>query len=130
MPKTTHLTLTLESKPGVLAKVARTLASAGVNITAVSTTDTAGKGKIRLLTSDPARAAEVLKGAKYRVAEEPAVIVRLDNRPGALASTCEKLAQAKINIKHAYATTTEGGQATVVLVVGNADKAVAALGGS
>src|SRR5207244_1590324 len=39
MPKTTQLTLTLQSKPGVLAKVARALADAGVNITALSAGD-------------------------------------------------------------------------------------------
>ncbi len=41
----------------------------------------------------------------------------------------EKLAQAKINIKCAYATTGAGGSATVVLVVANPDKAQALLGG-
>ena len=32
MPKTTQLVLSLESKPGVLAKLTRTLARAGVNM--------------------------------------------------------------------------------------------------
>ncbi len=41
----------------------------------------------------------------------------------------EKLAQAKINIKCAYATTGAVGSATVVLVVANPDKAQALLGG-
>ena len=35
MPKTTQLTLTLQSKPGVLAKISQALAGAGVNITAI-----------------------------------------------------------------------------------------------
>lgn len=60
MPKTTQLVLNLESKPGVLAKLARTLADAGVNITALCAPETAGRGKIRLLVSDPARAKEAL----------------------------------------------------------------------
>lgn len=129
MPKTTHLTLSLESKPGVLAKLARTLAAAGVNITAVWTSDTAGRGKVRLLVSDPARARDALKAAKYRFAEEPALTLTVPNRPGALAEVAEKLAAGKVNIKCAYATTTEGGQATAVLVVANPDKAQSLLGG-
>jgi hypothetical protein len=128
MAKTTQLTLNLESKPGVLAKVTRTLADAGVNIIGLHTSDTAGRGKLRMLVSDPARAKEALATAKYRVSEEPAILLTLDNRPGALAGVTEKLAQAKINIKCAYATT-EGGRATAVLVVSNADKAQAVLGG-
>ena len=129
MAKTTQITLTLQSKPGVLAKVARTLASAGVNITALCAAETAGKGKIRLLVSDPARAKEALKAAKYRPGEEPALTLTLEDRPGALAQVAEKLAQAKINIKCAYATTAGMGSATIVLAVANPDKAQAVLGG-
>lgn len=127
MPKTSQLTLTLQSKPGVLAKVARTLADAGVNILALAAAETAGRGKIRIVVSDPARAKEALRAAKYRPSEQPAVIVTLDNRPGALAGVAEKLAGAKVNIKSVYATTS-GPSATVVLTVSNADKASALVG--
>ena len=129
MAKTTQLTLTLESKPGVLAKICRTLADAGVNITAICAAETAGRGKIRMVVSDPGKAKEALKAAKYRPGEEPALAMALEDRPGALARVAEKLAQGKINIKCAYATTGGGGSATVVLTVANADKAQALLGG-
>jgi hypothetical protein len=129
MAKTTQLTLTLESKPGVLAKISRTLADAGVNITAICAAETAGRGKIRMLVSDPARAKDALKAAKLRCGEEPALTLTLEDRPGALARVAEKLAQGKLNIKCAYATTSGGGSATVVLTVSNADKAQALLGG-
>jgi len=128
MAKTTQLTLTLESKPGVLAKIARALADAGVNVTALWTTD-AARGKVRLLVSDVAKAKEALKAAKLRFGEEPALVLTLEDRPGALARVAEKLAQGKINIKCAYATTAGGGSATVVLTVSNVDRAQALLGG-
>jgi hypothetical protein len=127
MPKTTQLVLNLESKPGVLAKLARTLADAGVNMTALCASETAGRGKIRLLVGDPARAKEALKTAKYRVSEEQAVTVLLENRPGTFAAIAEKLEQARINIKCAYVTGDSGSQ-LVVLSVANADKAQQALG--
>ena len=128
MPKMIQLTLSLESKPGVIAKIARTLGDAGINITGLSATDTTGRGKVRILVSDGARAVQTLKAAKYRVTEEAAVVLSLENRPGALAGVAEKLAQAKMNIKSIYATAGEGGRATVVLTVPNADKAVSLLG--
>jgi hypothetical protein len=128
MPKTTQLTLTLESKPGVLAKVCQALAGAGVNITAICAAETAGKGKIRMVVSDSARAKEALKAAKLRCGEEPALVLTLEDRPGALARVAEKLGAAKVNIKCAYATTTgTGGSATLVLTVPNVDKAEAVL---
>jgi len=127
MAKTTQLTLNLESKPGVLAKISRTLADAGVNIVGLCAAETAGRGKIRILVSDPARAKEALAAAKYRASEEPVLKLSLENRPGTLAGVVEKLAAGKVNIKCAYATT-DGGSATVVLTVSNADKAQALLG--
>ena len=129
MPKTTQLTLTLESKPGVLAKISQALAGAGVNITAICAAETAGRGKIRMVVSDPARAKEALAAAKLRCGEEPALMVTLEDRPGALARVAEKLAAANINIKCAYATTGGmGGSTTVVLSVSNVDKAASVLG--
>ncbi|OGL05389.1 MAG: hypothetical protein A3J45_15530 [Candidatus Rokubacteria bacterium RIFCSPHIGHO2_02_FULL_69_13] len=129
MPKTTQLTLTLESKPGVLAKISQALAGAGVNITAICAAETAGRGKIRMVVSDPARAKEALAAAKLRPGEEPALVLTLEDRPGALARVAEKLAAAKINIKCAYATTGGmGGSTTVVLSVSNVDKAASVLG--
>ena len=129
MPKTTQLTLTLESKPGVLAKISQALAGAGVNITAICAAETAGRGKIRMVVSDPARAKEALKAAKLRPGEEQVLLLTLEDRPGALARVADKLAAAKINIKCAYATTGGmGGSTTVVLSVSNVDKAASVLG--
>ena len=128
MAKTTQITVTAESRPGVLAKVSDTLARAGVNITAVCAAEAAGRGKIRLVVSDPARAREALGAAKIRCGEEPALLLSMEDRPGALAAVASKLAAARINIKCAYATTSGGGPAQVVLVVPNLDKALKALG--
>jgi hypothetical protein len=129
MAKTTQLTLTLESKPGVLARVCRVLADAGINISSICAGETSGRGKIRLIVSDTARAREALKAAKLRPGEETALALTLEDRPGALAEVAEKLAKARVNIKCAYATTAGGGRETVVLTVSNPDKAQALLGG-
>src|SRR5262245_55401671 len=130
MPKTTQLVLSLASKPGVLADIGSALAQAGVNITAVCAGEASGgRGKVRLLVDNPARATEALKAAKLRVAQEDALSLTLDNRPGALAEVARKLARAKVNVKCAYATTSGSGPAQVVLTVSNVAKAEAALGG-
>jgi hypothetical protein len=128
MAKATQITVTAESRPGVLAKVSEALSRAGVNITGLCAGDVAGRGKIRLLVSDNARARQALAAAKIRSAEEPALVLPLENRPGALAEVTAKLAAARINIKCAYATTAgPGGSAQAVIVVANPDKALKAL---
>jgi hypothetical protein len=129
MPKVTQLVLTLQSKPGVLATVCKALADAGVNIEALCAPEAPGKGRMRLVVSDAAKAEAALKAAKVRAGKEEAITLALENRSGAMAEAARKLAAAKVNIKCAYATTTGPGQATVVLTVSNATKALAALGG-
>ena len=128
MAKATQITVSAESKPGVLAKVSAALAEAGVNISGMCAAESAGRGKLRLIVSDAARAKQALAQAKIRCAEEPALVLSLDDRPGSLAAVAQKLAAAKINVKCAYATTSGGGKAQVVLVVANPDKAERALG--
>ena len=127
MAKTTQIIVSAESKPGVLAKVCDTLGKAGVNIAAICAGDSTGRGKIRLVVSDPARARAALGSAKIRFGEEPALLLSLDDRPGALADVAARLAAARINIKCAYASSTGGGRAQVVLAVANPDKAERAL---
>ncbi|HSD49851.1 MAG TPA: amino acid-binding protein [Candidatus Methylomirabilis sp.] len=130
MPKVTQLVLNLQSKPGVLANVAGVLGRAGVNIEGMCGVETAGRGKIRLLVSDAARAEAALKAAKIRSSREDAITISLENRPGALAEAAGKLARAKVNIKCAYSAMGPApGPALVVLTVSNLQKGLAALGG-
>lgn len=103
---------------------------AGVNISAVVAPEIRGRGKVRLLVDSPDKAKDALKAAKIRFSEEEAISIELDNRPGTLGEIAEKLAQAKINIKYAYATTSEGStRATVILAVPNVTKALGVIGG-
>ncbi len=128
MARATQLTVSLASRPGVLAQLTRTLADAGVNIASLSADAVSGRGKIRVIVSDPATARRALRRAKYRFSEEPAFVVRMRNRPGTLARVAARLAKARVNIKSAYATTAGRGGASVVITVGNAAKARKILG--
>ena len=123
MPRATQLTVSLKSKPGVLAQLAKTLADAGVNITTLSADAVSGRGKVRVIVNDAVKAKRALRRARYRASEEPAFVVRLRNKPGSLARVAGKLAKEKVNIKSAYATTAGRGGATVVFTVGSTKKA-------
>jgi hypothetical protein len=129
MAKTTQIVLSLRSKPGVLAKISRTLADAGVNIVALSAAEAVGRGKIRLIANNPVKAKRALRKAGYRFVEEPAFAVRLRNKPGTLARVVEKLARGRVNIRSTYATTAGSGGASVIITVSNATKARRLIGG-
>ncbi|WP_447972803.1 hypothetical protein [Nitrospira sp. Kam-Ns4a] len=130
MPMTTQLVIREESKPGVLAQVAGILASAGVNIKAFCAPEVAGHGNLRLVVADLDRARTVLKAAKVRFREEEALILSLENKPGALSEVVDHLRQARINIRCGYCTPSrEGRRAIVVLSVSNIRKALDLLRG-
>jgi hypothetical protein len=130
MSRVTQIVVGLQNKPGTLAKLCSTLRDAGVNISALHGDVIAGRGKVRLLVDNPDKAKDALKAAKIRFSEEEAIAIELDNRPGALGEVAEKLAQAKINIKYTYATTSEGPtKTTVILGVPDVAKALGFIGG-
>jgi hypothetical protein len=98
------------------------LADARVNISALSADTRAGRGKIHVVVNDVAQAKRALRRAKYRATEETAFVVRMRNKPGALARVAARLAKAGVNIKSAYSTTA-GRSATAVFTVGSVAKA-------
>jgi hypothetical protein len=127
MPKVTQLAVSFQNKPGALAQICSALGKAGVNISAVLAPEV--KGKVRLLVDTPDKAKEALSAAKIRFSEEEVIALSLDNRAGALSEIAEKLAQAKINIKYAYATVVEGSaKGTVIIAVPDVEKALGILG--
>lgn len=128
MPTTTQFVISGQSRPGVMAEVASVLAAAGVNIKAFLAPEVTGTGKLRLLVADVEGARTALRGAKIKFTEETALILSLENKPGALNEVADLLTRARINIKCGYCTPSrEGKRAIVVLTVANTEKALAIL---
>ncbi|HEY6184700.1 MAG TPA: hypothetical protein VIW67_20815 [Terriglobales bacterium] len=128
MPTTTQLVISGLSKPGVIAQVAQVLSEANVNIKAFSAPEVTGAGKLRLLVADLDGARTALKAAKVKFVEETALLLSLENKPGALKEVADLLTKARINIKCGYCTPSrEGKRAIVVLTVSNTPKALTIL---
>jgi hypothetical protein len=130
MPTTTQFVIAEQSKPGVLARVADVLGSAGINIKAFSALENTGTaaGTLRFVLADPDKARQAFKDAKVPFTEETALVLSLPNRPGALSDIAQHLAKAHINIACGYYTPSrEGGKAIVILTVSDTDKAVEVL---
>jgi hypothetical protein len=84
-----------------------------------------GNVAVRVVDLDGARA--TLKEAKMAFSEEEALNIELDNRPGAFGELMQKLAQANINIRFAYATTSAFARARVIVAVPDVNYALAVL---
>ena len=76
-----QISVFLENKVGRLAHVTRVLGEAGINIRALSIADTSDFGILRLIVSDPAKAYQVLKDARFTVSETEVIAVQVPDFP-------------------------------------------------
>jgi hypothetical protein len=116
MPVAKQLSIFLENKPGVLARLCETFSENKVNIQGLSISDTVDHAVVRLLTSNPKKAQALLEDAGVLVVETDVLVLTLPDRPGQLAQIANKLAKGKVNIEYAYGTTEENGGQLVLRV--------------
>lgn len=122
MPMAKQLSIRAADRPGTLARIAETLAKSNINIQGI---DASGaQALVRVLVSNPARAARALQKAKIRARVDDVVVVSLADRPGTLGRAARKLAARRLNIDYAYGTSARGGKrAVIVFGVKNARRA-------
>ncbi len=100
------LTISLEDRPGSLAKVGEALGKAGVNIEGICGVTVQGKGVIHLLVGDAAKARRALEANHIDVAKETEVVVLpVEDQPGVLGNVARRLANAGVNLQLAYLAT-------------------------
>ena len=129
IPMVIILSVALENHPGSLADILDRLASTGANIEAVEAEALGDFGNVRVLTPDAAKAAKALREAGFDVVEAEALELRVANRPGELAKTARKLAEAKVNVVSLFGTTPGStGDGRLLLRVNNVPAAKKALG--
>ena len=125
-----QVTVFLENKPGRLAHVLSTLAQEKINITAMTVTDRHDQGALRMVMTDPAKTAQVLKAMGMRFAETDVLSVELRHQIGALANVCNLLGTGHINIEYCYCSAGgKNGKTIGVFKVNNTDKAARLLNG-
>src|SRR5262245_43129960 len=92
----------LPNRPDELARMAKWLAQAGVNIEAIAGVAGDQGGSLEVLVNHPTLAAETLKNANIKFEEAQVALVWIPNEPGSLARVSEALAEAGINIESSY----------------------------
>jgi len=108
MEQTKEFALTLEDRPGSLAKVTDAIAKAGVNIEGFCAVPSGkdGKGTFRVVTSDPATTKKALESAGFKVQEEhDMVLIDAEDRPGFFAQILRRLAENELNVGPTYSIT-------------------------
>jgi hypothetical protein len=115
MAKTKQLTIAVQNQPGAVAKIAKTLGNAKINILALLGTAQGSGGAVHLVVDSPARAKKALNAAKIVFQEGAAEECELPNKPGALADCLEKLRAKGVNLNSIQATAAKGGKKAVLV---------------
>jgi hypothetical protein len=113
--KVEQISIFLENKSGRLADVARVLATAGVNIRALSLADTADFGILRLIVDQNDRAKHALKENGFTVGKTEVIAVEVPDRPGGLAQILRTLDAAGINVEYMYAFVQRSGDNAILI---------------
>ncbi len=122
-----QISVFLDNKPGSLAKMARTLGDKGINLRALSLTETRDFGTARIVVLDPDKCMEALQG-EYHFIETDVLAIEVADKPGGMADVLEIIDGEHLNVEYIYSMVrTKAGLAVVVLRVNDPAKACAAL---
>ncbi len=126
--KIEQLSIFLENKAGRLAGVTNALASANINIRALSLADTSDFGILRIIVEDTAKANTILKDAGFTVGITEVVAVEVRDTPGGLDHILRAVSSEDVNVEYMYAFVQQcTNNATLIFRFDNIDKAIEAL---
>jgi hypothetical protein len=126
----TQLAVFLENRLGALARVCEALAKAGINIQALTVSDTVDHAVVRMLVSDPTKALMLLGERGVLAFENDVLCIDAANERGVLGRIADALSRAEVNIEYAYfATGSSSPKGIIVLRPSDLEKARQALSG-
>lgn len=118
-----QITILARKDPGELARVAGILGDAGVNIEEIDAERVEETGIIVLSVDRYDDAIRALHDRGLRVVTQDALVIRLEDKPGALATIARRLRDAGIDVRSMHILHRESGASLVSLVVTDQDTA-------
>lgn len=123
-----QISVFVENKAGRLAEITAFIADKGINVRALSVSDTTDFGILRLVVDKPDEAIALLKEAGLTVSLNNVIAIAVQDIPGGFASVVKVLADAEITVEYIYAFIARTqGSGYAILKVNNDEAAAAAL---
>ena len=94
-----QLTVLVPNQPGQLAKISEVLAARGINIEDFDVESHGADGLISLTVDKYDAALRALRDAGFRAVTQSTLLIRLEDRPGALAAVAVRLKDAGIDLR-------------------------------
>ena len=119
-----QISVFLPNKPGILAKFSKALLENNINMKAMTVSETADKGLLRMVVDKTDEAIKLLKKQNYLVVVEDVLAVEIPEKPGGLYDIAEILGEHDINIAYIYSSTIIKAESLIVLKVDKIEKAI------
>lgn len=118
-----QLDVDLPDRPGELAKLLGVLAAAAINIDAMSANSGSGHSYVSLITDQPIKARQSLRGAGYECSQRTVIVVSVLDKPGSFAALARRLGEAGVDIESVVHLEVVGERVQLALGVDNRDVA-------
>ena len=115
-----QLSVFIENKKGSLHEITDVLANAGIDLRSMCVADTTNFGIVRIISTEPERALEVLTKEGHAANVREVVAMAVPDVPGGLAKALNLLETSGVNIEYLYALITKAsGKAYTVMRTDN-----------
>jgi hypothetical protein len=94
-----RITLVTSDRPGLLAEITGILAAKGINIRSVVAESVGTNGILHIDLEDADTALSVLAAAGYNAVSDEVLLVRVEDRAGALAELSRRLMESDVAIR-------------------------------
>jgi hypothetical protein len=122
-----QLTVLAPNQPGQLALITEALAKYGVNIEDFDVESHGAEGLISLTVDKYDDALRALRDAGYRAVTQDTLLIRLEDKPGALATIALRLKEAGLDLRSMHIVRRTGNVSIATLVADDNVKAAAIL---
>ncbi len=112
-----QLMISLDNNVGTLAEVTSAISASGINMVALCAYAVGKTVAIMFVTEDNNAARKILEGQGCPVREEEVILLSLENKPGALQSVTDKLAESGIDLKLIYGSVDKDSKTSRLVVI-------------
>lgn len=124
----TQLSIFIENKTGRMLEVTGILKDSGIDIKAMSLSDNADYGILRLILSDPETAHTVLTGKNIICKRTEVLAAKIPHHSGSLHELLRVLINRNINVEYMYvAASRDPENVVIILSVNNVKSAIEAM---
>ncbi len=126
--KLKQISIFLENSPGRLYETTQALGDAGINLRALTLSEAADYGVLRLLVSNVSKARQIMMEKQFPARVDEVVAVEIKDQAGSLAEVLQPLMEENISVRYMYAFSGfANNRAVMIFCFSDVDKAIEVL---